>query len=72
MFLAGTLILYVDDGLNRGFLDFQTRIGRIRAASIGARAVRANLLVFYAVRGRATRLWSLHDILLRWLTARAR
>lgn len=66
MLLAGTLILYVGDGLNRDFLNLQTRIERSRgAASVGAGAARVGQLFFCAARVRATSHWSLHDILLR-------
>jgi hypothetical protein len=73
MFLADTLILYVRDSLNRGVLNLQIKIRRRRgAASIGARALRAKRALFCVARVRAVILRSLHNILLRWLAARAR
>jgi hypothetical protein len=71
MLLAGTLILYVGDSLNRGLLNLHPVIRRSRgAAGIGARTLRANRSLFRAARVRTTGLWSINDILLGWLAAR--
>ena len=63
MLLAGTPVLYVGDSLNRSLLNLQPVIrGSRGAAGIGARALRADRLLFRAARVRTTSLFGTIDL----------